>query len=101
MLPWQQNHQRGETLAVIAEICTQLDGLPLAIELADARCRVLSPAAVRARLQHRLPFLVGGAAMEAVEVVCAGRELNGRLARDSRLPSPDSPASVLAGLVTP
>jgi predicted ATPase/DNA-binding CsgD family transcriptional regulator/TolA-binding protein len=50
-----------DALAVIAEICKQLDGLPLAIELAAARCRVLSPAAVRARLHHRLPFLVGGA----------------------------------------
>jgi predicted ATPase/DNA-binding CsgD family transcriptional regulator len=50
----------AETLTVVAEICDQLDGLPLAIELAAARCRVLFPAAVRSRLHHRLPFLVGG-----------------------------------------
>jgi predicted ATPase/DNA-binding CsgD family transcriptional regulator len=50
-----------ESLVAMAEICERLDGLPLAIELAAARCRILSPAAVRTRLLHRLPFLVGGA----------------------------------------
>lgn len=44
----------------IAEICTRLDGLPLAIELAAARIRLLSPQALLARLEHRLELLIGG-----------------------------------------
>jgi predicted ATPase/class 3 adenylate cyclase len=45
----------------IAEICHRLDGLPLAIELAAARVRMLSPQAMLARLEQRLPLLTGGA----------------------------------------
>jgi predicted ATPase/DNA-binding CsgD family transcriptional regulator len=44
----------------IAEICQRLDGLPLAIELAAARTRLLTPAALLARLTNRLPLLSGG-----------------------------------------
>lgn len=45
----------------IAEICRQLDGLPLAIELAAARTRLLSPAALLERLEQRLGLLTEGA----------------------------------------
>ncbi|HUK46400.1 MAG TPA: tetratricopeptide repeat protein [Terriglobales bacterium] len=51
----------AENSAAIREICSRLDGLPLAIELAAARTKVLSPAAILDRLQSRLQLLTGGA----------------------------------------
>lgn len=45
----------------IAEICVRLDGLPLAIELAAARIKLLPPKALLARLEHRFQVLTGGA----------------------------------------
>jgi predicted ATPase/transcriptional regulator with XRE-family HTH domain len=45
----------------VVEIVRRLDGLPLALELVAARARLLSPAALLARLDHSLPLLTGGA----------------------------------------
>jgi len=48
--------------AAIAEVCSRLDGMPLAIELAAARCAALGPAQLAARLEGYPGLLSGGAA---------------------------------------
>jgi predicted ATPase/class 3 adenylate cyclase len=49
-----------DTAAVVADICRRLDGIPLAIELAAARVKVLSVRNVAARLDERFKILTGG-----------------------------------------
>jgi predicted ATPase len=50
----------ANNVAVVAEICRRLDGIPLALELAAARMQVLSPSAFLQRLDRRLNLLSGG-----------------------------------------
>jgi len=50
----------AENASAVVEICSRLDGLPLAIELAAARTKLLSPTAMRSRLASRLQLLTSG-----------------------------------------
>jgi predicted ATPase/DNA-binding SARP family transcriptional activator len=50
----------GATMKSVVELCTRLEGLPLAIELAAARTRLLTPAAMLDRLDRRLDLLAAG-----------------------------------------
>jgi predicted ATPase len=51
----------GGNASAVAEICRRLDGLPLALELAAARIKVLPPQAILSRLDDRFKLLTGGA----------------------------------------
>jgi predicted ATPase/class 3 adenylate cyclase len=51
----------NENAAAVAAICHCLDGLPLAIELAAARIKLLPPKSILTRLESRLRLLTGGA----------------------------------------
>lgn len=51
----------AENASAVADICARLDGLPLALELAASRSKILAPQAMLARLDSRLKLLTGGA----------------------------------------
>ncbi|HEX5839437.1 MAG TPA: adenylate/guanylate cyclase domain-containing protein [Anaerolineales bacterium] len=53
-------HITDSNASSISQICSRLDGIPLAIELAAARVKLLSPEQIAARLDDRFRLLVGG-----------------------------------------
>jgi predicted ATPase/DNA-binding winged helix-turn-helix (wHTH) protein len=58
---WPDFAITSENASAVQEVCLRLDGLPLAIELAAARTKVLPPSAILDRLQSGLQLLTGGA----------------------------------------
>src|SRR5207302_8154687 len=58
---WPDFSINSENALAVQQICSRLDGLPLAIELAAARTKILCPLAILDRLQSRLQLLTGGA----------------------------------------
>src|SRR6185436_2562333 len=50
----------NDSASAVTEICRRLDGLPLALELAAARIKLLPPQAILSRLDDRLKLLTGG-----------------------------------------
>jgi predicted ATPase/DNA-binding winged helix-turn-helix (wHTH) protein len=58
---WPDFAITSDNAGAVQEICSRLDGLPLAIELAAARTKILSPNAIVDRLHSRMQLLTGGA----------------------------------------
>jgi len=77
-----------ENATAVAEICARLDGIPLAIELAAARVRSLSPAQILDRLDERFRLLTGGTRARGRH-----QTLRGALAWSADLLEPDERAA--------
>ena len=92
----------GGNAGAVAEICRRLDGLPLAIELAAARVRLLPPQALASRLNQRFSLLTGGAARPAATAADPAQHpgLELRAAADRRAGAV-RPAERVRGLVQP
>ena len=73
-------------VAAVAEICVRLDGLPLALELAATRVKLLPPQALAARLEHRLALLTAGPR----DVPARQQTLRGTIDWSYNLLSPDA-----------
>ena len=87
--------------AALVEICTRLDGLPLALELAAARLKLFTPGELTFRLRHRMSILIG----TVRDVPPRHRTLRAALAWSHDLLKPDERAafrrlSVFAGGAT-
>jgi len=65
-----------ENARTVADICSRLDGLPLAIELAASRVRIMEPREILTRIEQRLPVLASGGS----NVPPRQRTLNGAIA---------------------
>ena len=87
------------TAAPVAEICRRVDGLPLAIELAAARCAMLAPGDIAERLREALGALGTGPAMHPHASRRCARPSTGASSSStepSATPSPRSPSSPAA-----
>jgi predicted ATPase/transcriptional regulator with XRE-family HTH domain len=75
----------ADNARAVATVCHRVEGVPLAIELAAARVKLLSPEALATRLEQRLPLLTGGAR----DAPARQRTLRGALTWSYDLLSPD------------
>jgi predicted ATPase/class 3 adenylate cyclase len=77
-----------DNASAVVEICRRLDGLPLAIELATSRLRLMSPTAMLERLDRALPLLAGGSR----DLPARQRTLRGAIGWSHDLLSPEMAA---------
>ena len=91
---------RLEPDEAIGQLCRRLDHLPLAVELAAARARVLTPAQILDRLDQRLDLFIGGRDADPRRQPC-GRRSSGPMSCLRELSSGSSPALPCSPEVAP